>query len=250
MPACLVTGAARRIGAGITRALASHGWTVIAHYNNSADEVEALASELGHSLKPLQADLASDAALSGLVSAAAKLAGEPLRLLVNNASLFEADHADTLDAARWDRHMQVNLKAPTFLARDFAQQMPAQGATGLIVNLLDQKLWNLNPDFFSYTISKVGLRGVTEMMARALAPRVRVCGIAPGIVLPSTYQSQQHFGQVRDLNPLGQGTTVEDICRTLLFLIDSPVITGQTILVDGGQHFSGQSRDVLYAETD
>jgi len=248
MPACLVTGAARRIGAGLVRALAGRGWTVIAHYNSSADDAEVLANELGRDrVKPLGADLSNDAEIAGLVAAAAKLAGEPLTLLVNNASLFEEDHAESLDAARWDRHMQVNLKAPAFLARDFAAQVP-DGTTGLIVNLLDQKLWNLNPDFFSYTVSKAGLRSVTEMLARALAPHVRVCGIAPGIVLPSTYQSVKHFDEVHNLNPLGRGAEVGDIARTLLFLLDSPAITGQTILVDGGQHISGQARDVLYAE--
>lgn len=248
MPSCLVTGAARRVGAGLTRALVARGWTVVAHYNGSADDAEALAGELGRAqVKPLQADLANDAEVSGLIAAAAKLAGERLTLLVNNASLFEEDHAGTLREDRWDQHMQVNLKAPAFLAQDFAKQAP-EGAVSLIVNLLDQKLWNLNPDFFSYTASKAGLRAVTEMLAQALAPKVRVCGIAPGIVLPSTYQSDEHFEEVHNMNPLGRGATVDDIARTLVFLTDSPAISGQTILVDGGQHFSGQARDVLYAE--
>jgi len=248
MPSCLVTGAARRIGAGLTRALVAKGWIVVAHYNGSAEAADALAQELGRShVKPLQADLANGAEVSGLIASAAKLAGEPLSLLVNNASLFEEDHSGTLEDGKWDRHMQVNLKAPAFLAQAFAAQVPG-GETGLIVNLLDQKLWNLNPDFFSYTVSKAGLRVVTEMLAQALAPNVRVCGIAPGIVLPSTYQSDKHFEEVHNMNPLGRGANVEDIARTLLFLLDSPAISGQTILVDGGQHFSGQARDVLYAE--
>lgn len=250
MPACLVTGAARRIGAGLSRALVARGWTVVAHYHKSADDAEALVRELGtDKVKPLQADLASDEAVAGLIAGAAELAGGALTLLVNNASLFAEDRVGTLDTAKWDRHMQVNLKAPTFLAKAFAEQVPAK-STGLVVNLLDQKLWNLNPDFFSYTVSKVGLRGVTEMLAQALAPTVRVCGIAPGIVFPSTYQSDEHFEKVRDLNPLGRGARIEDIAKTLLFLVDSPTITGQTILVDGGQHFAGLSRDVLYAELD
>jgi NAD(P)-dependent dehydrogenase (short-subunit alcohol dehydrogenase family) len=248
MPACLVTGAARRIGAGLTRALVGEGWTVVAHYNSSPDEAEELAMELGaDKVLPLQADLSNPSEVAGLIATAADRAGVPLSLLVNNASLFEEDHAGTLKGARWDQHMQVNLKAPAFLSQDFAAQVPG-GTTGLIVNLLDQKLWNLNPDFFSYTVSKAGLRAVTEMLAQALAPKVRVCGIASGIVLPSTHQSQAHFEKVHNMNPLARGAKVEDIARTLLFLIDSPAISGQTILVDGGQHFSGQDRDVLYAE--
>jgi len=246
MPSCLVTGAARRIGAGLTRALVAKGWTVIAHYNGSAAAADALAEELGRDhVKPLQADLSNGAEVAGLIAASAKLAGEPLSLLVNNASLFEEDHPGMLEDGKWDRHMQVNLKAPAFLAQGFAAQVPDGG---LIVNLLDQKLWNLNPDFFSYSVSKAGLRAVTEMLAQALAPKVRVCGIAPGIVLPSAYQTDSHFEDVHNMNPLGRGANVEDIARTLLFLLDSPAISGQTILVDGGQHFSGQVRDVLYAE--
>ncbi len=247
MPACLVTGAARRIGAGLVRALVGEGWTVAAHYNSSANEAEALAVELGAQVKPVKADLGNDADVAGLVTAAAQAAGEPLSLLVNNASLFAEDRAGRLDEGQWDRHMQINLKAPAFLAQAFADQVP-EGTTGLVVNLLDQKLWNLNPDFFSYTVSKAGLHAVTEMLAMALAPRVRVCGIAPGIVLPSTYQSEEHFKRVRNMNPLGRGAVVEDICRALLFLVESPAITGETIIVDGGQHLEGHPRDVLYAE--
>lgn len=248
MPACLVTGAARRIGAGLARTLAASGWTVVAHYNTSAGEAEALARELGEGkIKLLQADLSNPAQVEGLVAAAAKSAGKPLSLLVNNASLFEEDHPGALDGGKWDLHMQVNLKAPTFLADAFAAQVP-DDTVGLVVNLLDQKLWNLNPDFFSYSVSKAGLRAVTEMMAQAFAPKVRVCGIAPGIVLPSTHQSDTHFEKVHNMNPLGRGAGVEDIARTLMFLVESPAISGQTILVDGGQHFSGQARDVLYAE--
>ncbi len=250
MPSCLVTGAARRIGAGITECLSAAGWNVIAHYGQSGAEAEALAQRLcdaGGKVQTLSADLNSQEDVEELIAKAADLAGEPLDLLINNASQFEEDHAGSLASDRWDQHLQINLKAPTFLAQDFAAQVP-EGATGLIVNLLDQKLWNLNPDFFSYTISKIGLRGVTEMLAQALAPKVRVCGIAPGITLPSTHQSQKHFEHVRDLNPLKRGASVEDITRTLMFLIESPAISGQTILVDGGQHFSAQARDVLYAE--
>jgi len=247
MPACLVTGAARRIGAGIARSLASAGWTVVAHYNGSAKDVASLAAELTDGqVRPLQADLSNDEAVGALIADAAKLAGEPLSLLVNNASLFLEDRAGQLKPDQWDRHMQVNLKAPVLLAQDFAAQVPDAG--GVVINLLDQKLWNLNPDFFSYTVSKAGLRAATEMLAQALAPKVRVCGIAPGIVLPSTYQSEDHFERVHNMNPLGRGAEVEDICRALIFLIESPAITGQTILVDGGQHLEGHARDVLYAE--
>jgi len=250
MPACLVTGAARRIGAGITETLANAGWTVVAHYGGSDDEAEKLAARLaeeGARAMPLKADLANDAEIMGLVPQATEMAGEPLSLLVNNASDFSEDHLGTLDPANWDHHMAVNLKAPALLSQAFAAQVP-EATRGLIVNLLDQKLWNLNPDFFSYTISKIGLRGVTEMMAKALAPQVRVCGIAPGITLPSTHQSQEHFEKAHTQNPLQHGATIEDITRTLMFLIDSPAISGQTILVDSGQHFGGDTRDVLYTD--
>ncbi len=249
MKAALVTGGAKRLGAAMVRALAADGWAVAIHYGASADAATALAAEVGQGAKEVAADLADGAAVEGLIAAAADALGHPLSLLINNASLFEEDWADNIEAAHWDRHMAVNLRAPTILSSKFARQMP-EGDAGLIVNILDQKLWGLNPDFFSYTISKIGLRGATEMMAMALAPRVRVCGIAPGITLPSKHQSDEHFQKVRALNPLQQGVETGDIVRTLRFLIDSPAITGETILVDAGQHLERQARDVAYVEDD
>ncbi len=247
MKAALVTGGAKRLGAAMVRALAADGWAVAIHYGSSAAEADALAAEVGPGAKALCADLADASAVDGLIDAASAALGGPLSLLVNNASLFEEDWATALDTAQWDRHMAVNLRAPAMLSSKFAAQVP-DAAAGLIVNILDQKLWGLNPDFFSYTVSKIGLRGATEMLAMALAPRVRVCGIAPGITLPSKHQSEKHFADVRSMNPLGRGVEPDDIVRALRFLIDSPAITGETIIVDAGQHLERQSRDVAYVE--
>lgn len=247
MKAALVTGGGKRIGAAFARALAEDGWAVAVHYNSSGKDAEALAGEIGGGAKAVGADLSDTAAVEGLIGAASNALGAPLSLLINNASLFEEDWAADVDAALWDKHLGVNLKAPALLSSRFAAQV-REDARGLVINMLDQKLWGLNPDFFSYTISKIGLKGVTEMMAMALAPKVRVCGIAPGITLPSIHQSAQHFEDVRALNPLERGTEPDDLVRAMRFLIDSPAVTGQTIIVDGGQHLERQGRDVAYIE--
>lgn len=247
MKAALVTGGAKRLGAAMVRALAADGWAVAIHYGSSKADAERLAAEVGGGAKVLAADLRSVDATDGLIAAAGEALGAPLSLLVNNASLFEEDWATDIDTALWDKHMAVNLRAPAVLSSKFAAQVQG-GASALVVNILDQKLWGLNPDFFSYTISKMGLRGATEMMAMALAPKVRVCGIAPGITLPSKHQSEEHFQSVRSMNPLARGVETNDIARALMFLIDSPAITGETIIVDAGQHLERQARDVAYVE--
>lgn len=240
----IVTGGAKRIGAAIARALAKDGWHLLIHCNRSVAEAEALAAELGNasviSADLQHADIAERVfgALDGL---------PPPRLLVNNASRFEFDSADAFSAADWDAHQAINLRAPALLSSAFAEAAGEGG--GLIVNLLDAKLAQPNPDFFSYTISKMGLAGLTEMTARAFAPRgIRVCGIAPSVTLVSGAQSRDNFDAVHQLNALRRGVEVDDIVAALRFIIGSPTFTGQTITIDGGQRFLALARDVQLLE--
>jgi NAD(P)-dependent dehydrogenase (short-subunit alcohol dehydrogenase family) len=242
MNTAIVTGGAKRIGAELVRALAADGWHVLIHYNRSRAEAEALAAEVG-AASTVQADLADPAAVDTILAALAGL--PPARLLVNNASLFAHDDIRDFTPESWAAHMDVNLRAPALLSRAFA----AAAGEGLIVNLLDAKLHGPNPDFFSYTVSKYGLAGVTELAARAFAPNIRVCAIAPSVTLVSGPQSRANFAQVHGLNALGRGVRVEEIVGALRFLIATPSITGQTILLDGGQRFLALPRDVQFLET-
>jgi NAD(P)-dependent dehydrogenase (short-subunit alcohol dehydrogenase family) len=237
----IVTGGAKRIGAEIVRALAADGWHVLIHYNRSAEEAEALAREVGGA-SLVRADLADPAAAEAILAAARGL--PPLRLLVNNASLFVPDDARDFTVESWAAHLDVNLRAPAFLSRAFA----AEAKRGLIVNLLDAKLAALNPDFFSYTISKIGLAGLTELCARTFAPGIRVNGIAPAVTLVSGPQSRENFDKVHGLNALGRGVEVNEIVAALRFIVATPSMTGQTILLDGGQRFLSLPRDVQFLE--
>jgi NAD(P)-dependent dehydrogenase (short-subunit alcohol dehydrogenase family) len=238
----IVTGGARRIGAALCRALAEDGWHLLIHCLNSRSEAEALAAELGNA-SVVAADLASPACAGEIFAALDGL--PPAKLLVNNASRFSFDSADAFTPDDWDSHLDTNLRAPALLSRAFAQK--AEG--GLIVNILDSKLAHPNPDFFSYTISKVGLAGLTELTARAFAARrIRVCGIAPSVTLVSGAQSDDNFDAVHRLNALGRGVKVDQIVAALRFLIATPTITGQTITLDGGQRFIGLGRDVQFLE--
>lgn len=238
----IVTGGAKRIGAALSRALAADGWHVLVHYGRSKDEAVALAAEIGGST--VAADLADPEAADAIVAA---LAGLPAPgLLVNSAAGFDLDGFDDFDAAGWDWHMAVNARAPALLTRAFARAVP-DGAGALVVNLLDAKLVQPNPDFFTYTVSKMAFAGVMELTARLLAPRgIRVCGIAPSVTLVSGPQSRENFDRVHRLNALGRGVDVDQIVATLRFLIASPTITGQTIVLDGGQRFLGLPRDVQF----
>ncbi|WP_395613448.1 SDR family oxidoreductase [Allosphingosinicella sp.] len=242
MNTAIVTGGAKRIGAELVRALAADGWHVLIHYNHSEAEAKALAAEVG-SATIVQADLADPAATDRIIAALDGL--PPARLLVNNASLFAHDDIRDFTPESWAAHLDVNLRAPALLSRAFA----AAAGEGLIVNLLDAKLAGPNPDFFSYTISKYGLAGVTELSARAFAPNIRVCAIAPSVTMVSGPQSRANFDKVHGLNALGRGVRVEEIVAALRFLIATPSITGQTILLDGGQRFLGLPRDVQFLET-
>jgi NAD(P)-dependent dehydrogenase (short-subunit alcohol dehydrogenase family) len=235
----LVTGGARRIGRAIALTLAAHGWDVAVHYGQSRDEAEALAAEIRrHDRRAiaLAADLTRESEVATLMPRATEAIG-PVTLLVNNASAFERDDVLTVTRASWDRHLETNLRAPFVLMQEFARQLPA-GAEGSVVNILDERVWNLTPYFVSYTVSKAALWTLTQTMALALAPRVRVNGIGPGPTLPSPRQSDAQFRQQVDLLPLRRGTTPDEIARVVMFILESPAMTGQMIALDGGQHLN------------
>ena len=241
----IVTGGAKRIGCEISRALASDGWHVLIHCNRSRAEAEALAGELG-AATVVATDLADPQAAQTIMAALDGL--PPARLLVNNASRFAYDSASTFDVEGWDLHLDINLRAPALLSQAFAGCVGA--GPGLIVNLLDAKMAAPNPDFFSYTVSKLGLAGLTELCARAFAPAIRVCGIAPSVTLVSGPQSRDNFDAVHDLNALRRGVDVAEIVAALRFIIATPTFTGQTILLDGGQRFLSLARDVQFLDHD
>ena len=237
----IVTGGAKRIGAEIARALAADGWHVLIHHNRSTEAAAALADEIGGST--VQAELADPGAAEAIMAALDGL--PPARLLVNNASRFVLDSASDFTVAGWDAHLDINLRAPALLSQAFA----ARAGQGLIVNLLDAKLASPNPDFFTYTVSKMGLAGLTELTARAFAPAIRVCGIAPSVTMVSGPQSRDNFEAVHALNALGRGVDVSEIVAALRFLIATPTITGHTIVLDGGQRFLALPRDVQFLES-
>jgi NAD(P)-dependent dehydrogenase (short-subunit alcohol dehydrogenase family) len=236
----IVTGGAKRIGAALVRALAADGWHVLIHYNRSAAEAEALAAEIG-SAAIVQAELGEPDCAERVMGGLAGL--PPVRLLVNSASQFRNDSAVDFTAGQWDMHQAVNLRAPALLTQAFAA---AVGGSGLVVNLLDAKLAAPNPDFFSYTVSKMGLAGLTELSARALAPKIRVCGIAPSVTLVSGPQSRDNFDRVHTLNALGRGVEADHIVAALRFIVATPTLTGQTITLDAGLRFLSLPRDVQY----
>ena len=233
----LVTGAARRIGRAIALDLARHGWAVAVHCNRSeaeAREVVGLIEQGGGRATLVQADLAREAEVETLVPRATEALG-PLTCLVNNASTFELDLADTVTRASWDAHLETNLRAPFLLMQAFARQLPVDQA-GNVINLLDQRVWNLPPYFVSYTVSKTGLWTLTRSLALALAPRIRVNAIGPGPALKSPRQTEADFTRQCEMTPLKRGTTPEEICDAVRFILGSPALTGQMIVLDGGQH--------------
>jgi len=241
----LVTGAARRLGREIALALARDGWDIGVHYATSGDAARETANEirqLGREAVCLNAHLEDEKAASGLVRQLAEQLG-PVNALVNNASRFVHDDIGTLDAGSLTAHLLPNLVAPLLLSQALFRALPAD-RSGVIVNLLDQKLDNLNPDFLSYTVAKAGLAAATTMLAQALAPRVRVVGIAPGLTFPSYLQDQAAFERAHArFSPLGRSSTPEDVAAAVVFAMNNASITGTVIQVDGGQHLQPLPRD-------
>ncbi|MPZ09987.1 MAG: SDR family oxidoreductase [Kiloniellaceae bacterium] len=235
----LVTGAARRIGAAMVRDLAAAGWAVALHYRSSGQAAEALCAEIaaaGGRAVALQADLREESALAPLIDRAGAALG-PLGLLVNNASTFEFDDVESCDRASWDAHLDTNLRAPFVLTQRFAAALPA-AARGLVVNIVDTRVWNLTPGYLSYTLSKAGLWTLTQTLAQALAPRIRVNAIGPGPTLPSRGQSVADFAARRAGLPLGDGADPVEIAAALRFIISARSMTGQMIGLDGGDHLT------------
>ncbi|MBM3644260.1 MAG: SDR family oxidoreductase [Alphaproteobacteria bacterium] len=236
-----------RIGRALATALAADGFFVFVHYHRSAAparETVAAIRAAGGRARAVRADLASARQAAALIGKC-RAPGIAVTTLVNNASLFELDRIGTATAASFDRHAAINLRAPLLLAQALAGGLPA-GRTGLIVNLLDQKLWNLNPDFLSYTLSKIGLAGLQTMLAQTLAPRIRVAGIAPGLTLRSGSQTDARFRAQHAANPLGVGAEPADLVRALRFIVSTPSYTGDTIVIDGGEHLTGRPRDIAF----
>lgn len=250
-PIALVTGGARRLGREIALALARAGWDVAVHYHGSRIEAEQTATEiraLGRRSAIFIADLADAAQTRGLLDEVFDRFG-PVTCLVNNASRFEFDDPASFEAATLARHVAPNLAAPLLLARRLHERLADREAPerrGVVVNLLDQKVDNLNPDYFSYTLTKVGLLAATRMLAMTFAPTLRVVGVSPGITLESGGQSAENFAQAHRRTPLGHSSTPQDICRAVVFLADSPAITGINLVVDGGQHLLPLPRDVMF----
>lgn len=245
--AALVTGAGRRIGRAIALGMAAQGWDIAVHYRQSAAEAEEVVHAIramGRRAVALHTDLADEAAVRALPGQALHLLGR-LDCIVNNASLFEYDKPDAFSAALLATHMQCNVAAPLVLAQELHRLVP-DGGQAAVINLLDQKLYNLNPDFLSYTLSKAALHTATTMLAQALAPKLRVVGVAPGITLVSGDQSQAGFEQAHTATPLGRSSTPQDIVDAVLYAAQARALTGTTLLVDGGQHLVPLGRDVMF----
>jgi NAD(P)-dependent dehydrogenase (short-subunit alcohol dehydrogenase family) len=241
----LITGASRRIGSAIARDLASHGFNIAIHADTSMAEAEALVAELRQSgirATSVKADLQNNFEVSSLIDRTVSALGR-LDLLINNASSFRADTAETFDAVAFEAHFAVHVRAPSILAADFARQLP-DGVPGLIVNIIDQRVWALNPRFYSYTLSKSALWTATQTMAQSFAPRIRVNAIGPGPTLASSRQSAEDFQAQIDGLIMKAGPGLDEFGRTVRFLFDTPSITGQMIALDGGQHLAWETPDV------
>ena len=242
----LITGAARRIGAAMAHALAADGWHVIAHYHSSGDEARALAEDIlnaGGACDIVQADLGDRASVAGLVGECVGRFGA-MDGLINNASAFRYDSLETMDYASWDVHAGPNLEAPVFLAQAFARQCSGPGC---VINVLDHKVTALNPDFFSYTMAKIGLAGATRLLAQALwGAGIRVNGVAPGITLLSGKQTQAGFERAWAAPPLGRSSTPAELASAVRYIFETASLNGQIIVLDGGESLVGRQRDVAF----
>ncbi|MFY0614490.1 MAG: SDR family oxidoreductase [Hyphomicrobiaceae bacterium] len=235
----LITGAAKRIGRALALDFARNGWDVAIHFHSSSADADALVNEiqaLGQRAIATRCDLADTAAVCQLLPQCADRLG-PISCLVNNASEFRFDSITDLSPEGWDLHLNINLKAPVFLAQALARNLPA-GAEGNVINVIDQRVWNLTPEFFSYTVSKAGLWSATRMLAQALAPRIRVNAIGPGPVLKSIHQTPEDFAREEQSTLLERGTTPDEIAHAIHFILSAPAMTGQMLALDGGQHLS------------
>jgi NAD(P)-dependent dehydrogenase (short-subunit alcohol dehydrogenase family) len=246
--AALVTGGGARVGRALAEALGADGWDVCVHYLGSKAGAEDTASAIrkaGGRAEIVQCDLSDETARGPLVSQAAERLGRPLTLLVNSASTFGDDSASDHSRADWDHHFEPNLRAPVHLAQQFAKALPA-GEKGLIVNLIDQRVWKLTPQFFTYTLSKAALWQATQTLAQALAPDIRVNGIGPGPTLKSVHQTDADFAAEKAATLTGEGSAPEEIVRALRYLISAWSVTGQMIAADGGQHLMWQTPDTHF----
>ena len=242
----LVTGAGQRIGRQVALDLARDGWAVAIHYVSSDDEAQSVVDEIteaGGTAVKIDGDLGDVDAPGKIIDEVVGALG-PLTLLVNNASLFGHDEIGDMTTQSWDRHLDVNLRAPVFLAQGFAAQLP-KGQKGNIVNLIDQRVWRLTPAFVSYTIAKSGLWTATQTLAQALAPDIRVNAIGPGPALASTRMEASEFEKQCSLMPLEVGTSPEEISSALAFILSAPAMTGQMIALDGGQHLAWKTPDFV-----
>jgi len=252
----LVTGAGIRLGREMALALAGQGYDVAVHYASSkapAEEVVAQIAATGRHAVALQADLLDETQTQGLIARATDALGGPLTCLINNASVFEYDTIQTANRESWDRHIESNLRAPFVLTQNFAAQAPKAKpddtgelrSEALVVNMLDQRVKKLTPEFMSYTLAKMGLWALTQTAAQGLAPDVRVNGIGPGSTMRGIKQSEEHFARQRRAKILQRGPNPEDITAALVYLLHAPAVTGQIICVDGGQHLGWQTPDIL-----
>lgn len=254
----LVTGAAKRLGRAMALELAAQGHDVAVHYNSSADAAEDTARDiraLGRKAVILKADLLDEEAVTGLMGRASDALG-PVEVLINNASIFDYDNIDSATRDSWDRHMESNLRAPFVLIQALAAQMPEPDvddrgepvARGLVVNMVDQRVRKLTPEFMTYTIAKMGLWALTRTAAQALAPKVRVNAIGPGPTMQGARQSADHFARQRAATVLQRGADPESICEALRYFLTAKAVTGQLICVDGGQHLGWETPDVQGVE--
>jgi NAD(P)-dependent dehydrogenase (short-subunit alcohol dehydrogenase family) len=246
-PVALVTGAGRRIGRAIALGMAQAGWDIAVHYRQSeaeAEETAAAIRQLGRRAVLVHCDLGIEAAVRAMPAEAAHLLGR-LDCIVNNASLFEYDKPGAFSPSLLASHMQCNVAAPLLLAEELHRLTP-DGAQAVVINLLDQKLYNLNPDFLSYTLSKAALHTATTLLAQALAPKLRVVGVAPGLTLVSGEQTQDGFSRAHQVTPLGRSSTPQDIVDAVCYAARARALTGTTLLVDGGQHLTPLARDVMF----